>query len=296
MTTGTLDAPPSSVCVICGSRNVAGAGQCPDCFAPLALTRDGLTTPREPTFVTVLGDSNVGKTVYLGFLLDMLSQRAGDFEAIPVGPYSVDVQQNVISHMAYRVFPPKTPTEADQWNWAYYQIAQGRGKRRKVVDLVMPDLAGEALAAEVAAPETFRIIRRLIDRSAGMLLLLDAALAAQGSSQPDFCGLKALTYIDAARTAGRSRRVQTPIAVVLCKSDLCPECYDNPRRFAQANLTRLWNLCESRFANVAFFACGVVGSLGYAAGGEDEPVVPIPLHTALQGVLEPFQWVMDRVQ
>ena len=279
-------------CLICGARNPAEAIMCADCSAPMALVHNAAAQEREPNIVSVIGDSNVGKTVYLGFLLDMLTQRAGGFEAIPQGAYSVDLQQTVISYMASRLFPPKTPMEANQWYWAYYQVYQRRTPG-KWVDLVMPDIAGESLAAEVATPETFSVIRRLLSKSAGLMLHVDAALAANGSSQPDFFGLKMISYIDEMARTKRNKRLTTPTAVVLCKSDYCPECFDNPREFTRANLARLWNICDSRLEHVEFFACSVVGALGYATSGPH--VVPVPLHTALRGVLEPFQWLVKQL-
>ncbi|MBI4580180.1 MAG: hypothetical protein HY718_10790, partial [Planctomycetes bacterium] len=201
-------------CLICGTDNAASAMQCRECSASLALVRDVIAQEREPRIVSIVGESNVGKTVYLGFLLDMLSQRAGDFEAIPKGAYSVDVQQVVISHMAHRQFPPKTPMEADRWYWAYYQVLQRA--TNKWVDLVMPDMAGESLAAEVATPRTYQVIRGLLSKSAGTMLLVDAAMAANGSAHPDFFALKMLSYIDAMHGAKRDERITTPTAVVLC--------------------------------------------------------------------------------
>ncbi len=50
--------------VNCGSENVAQIEE--------AVIQD-----RDPCIVTVIGDSNVGKTVYLGFLLDMLMPTTG---------------------------------------------------------------------------------------------------------------------------------------------------------------------------------------------------------------------------
>ena len=47
--------------------------------------------------------------------------------------------------MASRMFPPKTPMESNEWGWGYYQVR--RKGREDWVDLVMPDLAGEAIAA-----------------------------------------------------------------------------------------------------------------------------------------------------
>lgn len=281
-------------CMICDETNVSQSPQCLACSAPMALVHDSIAQDREPQIVSVIGDSNVGKTVYLGFLLDMLTHRAGDFEAIPKGAYSIDLQQTVISNMARRVFPPKTPMEANQWYWAYYQVYQS-ASQPKWVDLVMPDIAGESLAAEVAAPNTFKVIRNLLNKSAGMMLLVDAALATNGSSQPDFFAVRMLSYIDTMFAKGRDQRVDTPIAILLCKADQCPECFDDPPKFVKANLNRLWNLCQSRFANFEFFACSTVGSLAYATSPQEDYVIPVPLHTALQGVLEPFQWVVDQL-
>ena len=281
-------------CLICGSTNLTDALLCGQCSAPLAIVHDVAAQEREPMIVSIVGESNVGKTVYLGFLLDMLSRRAGDFEAIPKGAYSIDLQQDVISHMAQRVFPPKTPMEVNECHWAYYQIHKRKPTPRRV-DLLLQDMAGESLAAEVATPNTFKVIRNLLDQSAGTLLLVDAAMAANGAAQGDFFAVKVLSYIDTMQGIKRDGRVQTPTAVVICKADYCPECFDDPRRFVQVNLNRLWNLCESRFANVEFFACSVVGSLGYATAPQEDYVTPIPLHTALHGVLEPFEWVIDQL-
>ncbi len=285
----------TTTCLICGASNAGGASQCVECSAPLALVHDSTDPQKAPQIVTILGDSNVGKTVYLGFLLDMLSQQAGDYQAIPIGAHSVNVQQTVISHMANRVFPPKTPMEADQWYWAYYQVCRHQHKGDRWLDLVIPDMAGESLAAELANPRTFRVINNLAGQSAGMLLLLDAAQAANGSSTPDFFGMKMLTYLDAVNQADRRNKVQTPIAIVLCKADQCPECFDDPRHFTQVNLSRLWNLCQHRLGNVEFFACSTVGGLAYATSPEEDFVVTIPLHTALRGVLEPFEWVVQQL-
>jgi hypothetical protein len=47
---------------------------------------------------------------------------------------------------------------------------------------------------------------------------------------------------------------------------------------------------------VEFFACSVVGSLAYATAGGDDLVTPVPLHTALRGVLEPFEWILGQLQ
>jgi len=281
-------------CLICDAVNSPKAMACQECTAPMQFVHDLMAQEREPRIVTVMGDSNVGKTIYLGFLLDMLSQRANDYEAVPKGAYSVDLQHTVISHMAYRMFPPKTPVESNEWRWSYYQVRRAEGTS-PWVDLIMPDMAGEAIAAEVASPSTFRIVRNLLQKSAGALLLIDAAMASNGSPQPDFFGLKMLSYLESMLAPKRDAQIDTPVAVVLCKADYCPECFDQPRRFVEANLNRMSNMARSRFARVEYFASSVVGSLAYATSEEDGFVRPIPLHVSLRGVLEPFEWVISQL-
>jgi hypothetical protein len=171
-----------------------------------------------------------------------------------------------------------------------------KAQRERCVDLIMPDMAGESLAAEIAAPKTFRVIHNLLTQSRGSILLIDAAQAANGSTLPDFFALKMLSYIDTMFATERDARISTPTAIVLCKADYCPEVFNNPPAFVEANLNRLWNMCQSRFEKVDFFASTVVGSLGYATSGDaDDCVIPVPLHTALQGILEPFEWIIDQL-
>lgn len=285
----------TAACLICDTENTPEAMLCSSCSAPMSIVHDSYAQERKPEIITIVGESNVGKTVYLGFLLDMLSQRAGEFKAVPKGAYSVDLQQTVVSYMAHRMFPPKTPMEPNEWYWAYYQICKAE-PANQWFDLVMPDMAGESLAAEIATPKTFKVINSLMNQSKGLIMLIDAAQAANGSTQPDFFALKMMSYIDAMFEGKREERVETPTAIVLCKGDYCPEVFDNPRRFVEANLNRVWNMCESRFENVEFFASSVVGSLGYATSGQaDDYVVPVPLHTALRGVLEPFEWITNQL-
>jgi hypothetical protein len=294
MSVAVANSPQYIKCLICSEHNNHAHSLCRQCSAPLSLVRSTLQAGRDPCMVSVLGDSNVGKTVYLGFLLDMLAQRAGEFEAIPRDPRSVDLSQTVISHLAWRMFPPKTPLEANQWNWAYYEVCH-KGARERYVDLITPDLPGEAIAAEVGSPTTFKIVQNLMNKSAGLLLLVDAALAAHGSAQPDFFALKMLSYIENYSNEKQTTKINTPIAIVLTKSDYVPECFDDPTQFAKANVNRLYNMVDRRCSKFRFFASSVVGSIGFATGGEDGSVRAVPLHTALRGILEPFEWIVGQL-
>jgi len=291
----TTTAYRSSQCLICEKVNPPDAMLCATCGAPMALIEEAALQERDPRIITILGESNVGKSVYLGFLLDMLSKRAGGFEAIPKGAYSVNLQQSVIGHMASRHFPPKTPLEVHAWKWAYYQVRHHHVRNDEWVDLLLPDMAGEALSQEIETPQTYRAITGLLAKTAGALVLIDAAVAASGSPHPDYFALKLMSYVDRSFATKRGGKSRKPVAIVLCKADYCPDSFDNPRGFAETNLSRLWNMCESRFENVEYFATSTVGSLGFASDG-DGNVTPIPLHAAPRGVLEPFEWVLERVR
>ena len=163
-------------------------------------------------------------------------------------------------------------------------------------------LALEALLATSREMMAFEdlpaLLERVLDRLSSILksdraaiLLVDAAMAAAGSPQPDFFALKLMSYLDGVLTAQGGERMDTPVAVILSKADYCPECFDDPHAFTETNLNRLWNICHSRFKNFEFFPTSVVGALGYGSD-EAENVIPYPLHIAPRGVIEPFEWIL----
>ncbi len=277
-------------CLICKTENPEEAVLCSNCAAPMALTYEAVTQERKPSMITVIGDSNVGKTVYLGYLLDMLSRRAGEYESVPKGPFSINLQQTVMSHIASRRFPPKTPNEVDEWHWVYVQV-NDRARTGRWYDLAMPDMAGEAIAEELDAPHSYTVIRGVLTQSDGIMLMVDAAQAAMGNVHADFFAFKLLSYVDQLSTLKTDTKVHIPVAVLLCKSDFCPQAFDDPVQFAKTNLNRLWNLTDSRFENVAFFATSVIGAIGFGTDGDDN-VVPVPLHSAPRGVMEPYEWLL----
>ena len=62
-------------CYVCHEGNSFDAERCRHCAAPMALAHQAQTQKIRPQMMAVLGTSGVGKTVYLGMLLDMLSRR-----------------------------------------------------------------------------------------------------------------------------------------------------------------------------------------------------------------------------
>ena len=281
-------------CFICTTENARSAQVCRRCATPLLVSAAAGAGDRRPHVFTVLGAPNAGKTVFLAMLLDMLVQRQGDTETMPRGTFSVELQQFVLGHLASRRFPPKTMREPNTWNWALYETRK-RGARHGQ-EFLVPDLSGAALAAEIANPGSVAIFRPALNLAGGFILCIDAAAAAKGDASPDMFALQLVAHLDSVVETKRKHRIKTPTAVVLCKSDHCPEAVDDPRAFCEANLPRLWSACASRFDRVEFFAASVAGSVAFAISAErPDDVEPVPLHIAPRGILEPFDWLLARV-
>jgi hypothetical protein len=62
-------------CYICEANNTFDAEYCHVCLAPMALSHQAVVQNVHPKMVAVIGASGVGKTVYLGMLMDMLSRQ-----------------------------------------------------------------------------------------------------------------------------------------------------------------------------------------------------------------------------
>ena len=109
--------------------------------------------------LAAIGPSGAGKTVFLGMLTEMLSRQEDDMQLLARGAFSIRLQQQTMSALSRCEFPQKTPNEPDRWNWVHCQVLR---KKRKPTELIMPDLAGEALLEEVDHPNTFPVIRSFL--------------------------------------------------------------------------------------------------------------------------------------
>lgn len=281
-------------CVCCGIEYAGSGTHCLRCQAPLDVSRTILTRGTPTHFVSLLGASGAGKTVFLGMLLDMLSQCAGGLQGVVSGTFSTAIQANTIAALESRRFPEKTPSEADGWQWVHCEV-HPKNQRKKYMDIVTPDFAGEAVALEIERPGTYLAIQRVVDQSHGVLVLCDSRRGSEAPLNEDIFAMKLASYIYARHdrpSKGRQRRkVKLPLAIVLTKSDQCPEAWDDPARFAASNLPRLTHFCESSFEQYRFFGASVVAGTGtmiddYGCRRE------IPLHVEPRGVIEPLSWIM----
>jgi len=277
-------------CPLCGGT-VMGRS-CGDCSAPAEVVGSILDRPGTPHFVGVLGPSGVGKTVYLGVLLDLLAHGAGGLSGMARGPFSLTLQRQVMLALERQRFPEKTPVESDRWQWVHCEVS-ATGRRGGGFDLVTPDVAGEAVASELESPGTHPTVRALIAGCSGLVVLADTVgVIAEGQAQEMFA-MQLVTYLDALH-GGRRRRVDLPVAIVFTKADLCEEPIGDPEAFARAHASALHRMCEARLRRVRYFHSSVAGSCGRLIDRDGAERL-IPLRVEPNGVIEPFAWMAERL-
>ena len=280
-------------CYICDGGNTFDAELCRHCFAPMALAHQASTDKVRPQMLAAIGPSGAGKTVYLGMLLDMLSRQNGDLQMLARGAFSITLQQITMAALSRCEFPTKTPNEPDRWNWVHCQLRAAR--RRRSIELMMPDMAGEAILEEVEHPGSYPVIQALLKKCAGVMVLVDAMKLREGSLDEDFFTMKLLSYLielDGDRKRGWSRR---PIAMVFTKADRCEECFLDPAGYAASHASGLMQHCQERFERFRFFAAGVAGSCAYLPT-PDGGRVNIPLRIEPRGIVEPFEWLVSQLR
>lgn len=279
-------------CYICGEGNTYDAELCRHCCAPMALAHQVNSQNIAPRMVAAIGPSGVGKTVYLGMLMDMLSRQHGGTHVLARGAFSITLQQMTTAALARCEFPEKTPNEPDRWNWVHCQIRVPRQKRP--VELIMPDLSGDALIEEINHPHTFPVIRAFLSRCVGTMVMIDALQVHEGSRDQDYFTMKLLSYLlelDDHPKTGWPRR---PVALVFTKADRCEECFLNPEQFARAHTAGLWQHCQERLARYRYFAAGVAGTcVQRTVGREGKKCVPLRIEP--RGIVEPFDWLIGEL-
>ncbi len=180
-------------CFICGEGNTFDSELCHLCHAPMALAHQANDQQVEPQMIAVIGAAGAGKTVYLGMLTDMLSSCNSELQLLARGAFSISLQQATIAALARCDFPDKTPNEPDRWNWMHYQAMMSN--RRHPLEIMIPDMAGEALLEEINHPHSYPVIRAFLSKCTGALLLIDASRLENGDRGHDLTGMKILSYL-----------------------------------------------------------------------------------------------------
>jgi hypothetical protein len=279
-------------CYVCETDNTFDAEFCIYCAAPMALAHQANSQDVHPRMIAVVGASGAGKTVYLGMLMDMLSRQTERLQFLARGAFSITLQQTTVGALARCEFPRKTPNEPDRWNWVHCQIR--RGKQKQHTELIMPDMAGDALLEEVDHPHTYRVIRAFLKKCTAAMVLIDAARLSEGVREQDFFTLKLLSYLSELGEGAKDGWSKRPVAMIFTKADQVDECVDDPAGYAQRHAASLWQQCRERFVLHKFFAAGVAGTCA-ARDSLTEGRVQVPLRIEPHGVIEPFEWLLDNL-
>ena len=280
------------ICYICEAENRVDAEFCQNCSAPMALAHQSNVQKVRPRMAAVLGASGVGKTVYLGMLMDMLSRQPQRLQVLARGAFSITLQQTTLGALSRCEFPEKTPNEPDRWNWVHCQIR--RPKQRWPAELIVPDMAGEAVLEEVDHPHTYRVVTAFLKKCEAAMVLIDAIELQQGKLDQKYFTMKLLSYLaelDEDPAQGWSQR---PVALVFTKADQCDECWEDPARYARTHAAGLWQQCQERFARHKFFAAGVSGACVRRQTRHEQ--VQVPLRIEPHGIIEPFEWLLDHME
>ena len=200
-------------CFVCEAANTRNAEYCRRCSAPMALAYQPLGQTERPKMVALLGPGGSGKTVYLGMLMDMLSREPQRLEIVARGASSIGLQQTTVSALSRCQFPAKTGRDPESWNWMHCEIhrhetaagepptfaerlvraaPQNRRaaatKKDPRLELVIPDMAGDAIIEEVEHPQTYPVVRALL-RKRGRGDASDRCLGTPSRpARPGLCG------------------------------------------------------------------------------------------------------------
>lgn len=284
--------PDGSPCPLCFTTTYPGSA-CSTCFLPARVMESIRSRPDLPRFLGVLGTSGVGKTVYLGMLLDLLARGACGLHGLAQGPFTLNLQRKLILALERQRFPEKTPVESDRWDWVHCEVRAA--KARTPFEIVAPDVAGEAVVGELESQGTYKTICALLARCAGLVILVDVVqVVADGKGQELFA-MQLISYLDAIRPRKRRRKIDIPVAIVFTKTDLCDEPIRDAEEFARANTPSLHTQCRTRLDRCSFHFSGVAGSTGRLIDRHGQEML-VPLRVEPRGVVEPFAWMVSQLR
>ncbi len=279
-------------CYICETDNTFDSEFCSHCSAPMALAHQANSQKICPRMLAVVGASAVGKTVYLGMLMDMLSRRPERMKLFARGAFSITLQQTTLSALARCEFPRKTPNEPDRWNWVHCQIRLP--KQRRPMELIMPDMAGEAVLEEVDHPHTFRVVRSFLEKCTAAMILIDGEKLQEGSREQDYFTMKLLSYLSELDRGRKNVWSKRPVALIFSKADQNELCLEDPEAYAKSRLPGLWQHRQERFGCHKFFAAGMAGACATHESILDGRV-HVPLRVEPRGIVEPFEWLLEQL-
>jgi hypothetical protein len=285
------EGPNDCTCPLCGAHTYEGTS-CLNCFLPARVIESIKSRPQPPRFVGVLGPTAVGKTVYLGMLLDLLSRGVCGLHGLARSPFTLTLHRNLVLALDRQRFPEKTPVESDRWHWVHCEIYAR--KNRNPFDIVTPDVAGEAVMGELDNPGTNKAIRALIGRCAGLVVLVDVVQVVGDGQGQELFAMQVVSYLETLKPLKRNRKIDVPVAIVFTKTDLCDEWINDPVAFARSNAPALYGQCQARLERFSFSCSGVTGSIGRLIDPHGQETL-VPLRVEPRGVVEPFAWMVNQL-
>jgi hypothetical protein len=280
----------SAPCYICGGGNNFDAELCRHCQAPMALAHQASSQKILPKMIAAIGPSGSGKTVYLGMLTDMLSRTVEPMQMLSRGAFSIGLQQTTMGALSRCEFPAKTPNEPDRWNWVHCQVLR---RKQRPVELILPDLAGEALMEEVEHPYSYPVVHSFLSKCSGVLVMVDASRVERGESEEDFQTMKLISYLCEMKCETKQSWGTRPVSLVFTKGDECASSFEDPHTFAKQHAPGLYQQCRERLSRHKFFTVGVAGASAFR--NEFHGRVHVPLRIEPRGIVEPFRWLIDEL-
>jgi hypothetical protein len=141
------------------------------------------------------------------------------------------------------------------------------------------------------------VIRSLLGKCSGVIILVDAIRLQSGDHGQDFATMKILSFlreIECARSRRNLRRATMPLSIVFTKADQCEACFDDPDAFAQMHAGGMLRHLQERFSTFRLFASGVAGACAFRESIGDGRR-RIPLRIEPRGIIEPLEWMLTHL-
>ncbi len=289
-------------CLLCGENNLIDATSCRNCTAPMEMTRIVNEAKKtRPQIIATLGAPGVGKSVYLGMLLDILTRQRERSDVTTLGTSSIDLQQATMAALTRGEFPEPTPKKPEEWTWAHCRLS--RSTRKTPLEVFLPDVSGAAVVQEYEHRKSYDVIPGLISKATGLMLFVDSGRVQDGDQDEEFFALKLLQYFEEIqaqeakkqRTKKRRKRAaNSHVAIILAKADQSDDCRHHTEEFVRGQMNALWQHCEDRLPSHRFFAASAVGACATVKDRREFDVT-IPLRVEPHGIIEPFRWLLGKI-
>jgi hypothetical protein len=278
-------------CYICDGGNRFDAEFCRHCRAPLALAYQVDKSRSQPHLLAVFGGPRTGKTCYLGLLTDILSRQPGGLQILAHGAFSVSLQQQTMSALGKRHFPAATSAAPEGWHWVHCDVQCP--SRRRSMELVLPDVSGDAIVEEIESPHRLPAIRRLFSKSAGAMVLVETVDLEEIQQESEFVALKIIGDLLSVAAPKKKGWANRPVAILFTKADRLDEALESPEEYARRYTASLWRQCHERLQCHRFFAVSVASVYSGVDGFGDR--LSVPMRVEPRGVLEPFAWLTSQL-